>query len=109
MLDKELILEIVSGLRNIFNENIYEIVLYGSVARGESTDESDVDIAFIVNSQLTEKDRKTFLEWNADLDFRFGRFFSIVDVEKTNFDKWGKVVPFYKNIQNEGMIMWKAA
>ncbi len=24
-------------------------------------------------------------------------------------NKWGNVVPFYKNIQSEGIVLWKAA
>ena len=108
-MDKELITEVVSGLREIFKENIYEIILYGSVARGEATDESDIDIALILNSDLTERDKKLFLEWNANLDLKFDKVFSIVDVTKDKIEKWGKIVPFYMNIQKEGMVLWKAA
>ena len=31
------------------------------------------------------------------------------DIEKANMDKWGDVLPFYKNIKKEGVVLWKAA
>ena len=40
--------ELIQGLRDIFANNIEAIILYGSVARNESTPESDIDIAVIV-------------------------------------------------------------
>ena len=40
--------ELVHGLREIFHENMRMIILYGSVAREESTPESDIDIAMIM-------------------------------------------------------------
>ena len=39
--------ELIAGLLKIFGNNISMIILYGSVARNEYTDESDIDIAII--------------------------------------------------------------
>ena len=39
--------ELVQGLTDIFRNNISMIILYGSVARNEATDESDIDVAII--------------------------------------------------------------
>lgn len=35
---------------------------------------------------------------------KYNRVFSIVDIEKANMDKWGDVLPFYKNIKKEGVV-----
>lgn len=37
--------ELIEGLKNIFKDNLESIILYGSVAKGTDTDESDIDIA----------------------------------------------------------------
>ena len=34
---------------------------------------------------------------------------SAVDIEKENLQKWGKILPFYQNVQKEGIVLWKAA
>lgn len=101
--------ELVQGLLNIFKDNINEIILYGSVARNESTEDSDIDIAIIVNMDMDEATREEFIKWSAELDLRYDRVFSIVDIKEQNFKKWGKVLPFYQNVKKEGIVLWKVA
>ena len=45
---------------------------------------------------------------SADLDLKYDRIFSIIDINKKRLDEWGKVLPFYVNIQQEGISLWKA-
>lgn len=101
--------ELIKGLRNIFKNDIAAIILYGSVARNESTPESDIDIAIIVKADMDDATRERFVRWSADLDLRFDRVFSIVDIQEKNMEKWGRILPFYKNVQKEGIVLWKAA
>lgn len=101
--------ELVQGLTDIFRNNISMIILYGSVARGDATQESDIDIAIIVRSQMDDAAKRRFLSWTADMDIRYERVFSIVDIQETNMKKWEDVLPFYKNVKKEGIVLWKAA
>lgn len=101
--------ELVSGLLDIFSENIVAIILYGSVARNEDTPESDIDIAIIMKHDMDEITREKFIKWSANLDLRYDRIFSIVDIQEENMQKWGKILPFYQNVQKEGIVLWKAA
>lgn len=109
MLNEEMIYDLVEGLREIFAENVSQIILYGSVARREETEESDIDIAVIIEDIPISTVREKFIEWNSEMDMKYNKVFSIVDIEKSKIDKWGKVIPFYRNIQEEGIILWKAA
>lgn len=101
--------ELVRGLLEIFEDNIEAIILYGSVARNESTQESDVDIAIIIRTDMSDITREKFIQWSAELDLRYDRVFSIVDIQEKNMQKWGDVLPFYQNVQKEGIVLWKAA
>ena len=101
--------ELIQGLRDIFANNIEAIILYGSVARNESTPESDIDIAVIVKKGMDIETKDRFICWAADMDLRYDRVFSIVDIEKENLQKWGKILPLYQNVQKEGIVLWKAA
>lgn len=49
------------------------------------------------------------IAWAAEIDLKYEKVFSIIDIEKENMDKWGNVLPFYKNIRKEGIVLWKAA
>lgn len=43
--------DLIHGLIDIFSSNILAVILYGSVARNDNTDESDIDIAIIVKKR----------------------------------------------------------
>lgn len=81
MLNNEMKEELMKGLPEIFSGNIVAIILYGS----------------------------KFICWSADLDLQYERVFSIIDILEKNLQKWGKVLPFYQNMQKEGIVLWKAA
>lgn len=101
--------ELVQGLTAIFQNNISMIVLYGSVARNEATNVSDIDIAIIIKEEMDNQTKKRFISWAADLDIRYEKVFSIVDIREDNMKKWERVLPFYQNIRKEGIVLWKAA
>lgn len=42
-------------------------------------------------------------------DLRYDKVFSIIDIQEKNMEKWGSVLPFYQNVQKEGIVLWKAA
>lgn len=100
--------ELVRGLISIFQNNISMIILYGSVARNEATDESDIDVAIIVKNQVDGDIKRQLVSWAADMDIRYERVFSIVDIQESNMMKWGKILPFYQNIRKEGIVLWRA-
>lgn len=101
--------EIITGLLDIFSNNILMIILYGSVARNENTTESDIDIAIVIKNNMDDDTRDKFMRWSADMDLKYDKVFSIIDIEKSNLEKWGHILPFYKNVQKEGIVLWKAA
>lgn len=109
MLSEDMREELVRGLTSIFQNNISMIILYGSMARNEATDESDIDVAIIVKNQMDNDTKRQFVSWAADMDIRYERVFSIVDIQESNMMKWEKILPFYRNIREEGIILWKAA
>jgi predicted nucleotidyltransferase len=109
MLQKEMVAELVNGLLAIFDDKIRQIILYGSVARNEESAESDIDIAIILECNLNEKLKDEFVSWTADMDLKYNKVFSIIDIEESKMQKWGDILPFYKNIREEGIVLWKAA
>ena len=96
------------GVVDLFSDSILAIILYGSVARNDNTDESDIDIVIIIKNEMDDATKERFIHWSAELDLRYDRVFSIIDIQEENMEKWGNVLPFYQNIQKEGIILWKA-
>lgn len=50
-----------------------------------------------------------FVHWAADMDIRYEKVFSIVDIQESHMKKWEGVLPFYQNVRKEGIVLWKAA
>lgn len=109
MLMDEMREELVEGLTGIFQNNISMIILYGSMARKEATNESDIDIAIIIKNEMDSQTKKRYISWAADMDMRYEKVFSIVDIQEDNMKKWERVFPFYQNIRKEGIVLWRAA
>ena len=109
MISDEMRIEIIDGLIQILTGKVYSIILYGSFARGDFKLDSDIDIAVVLYNDMENSEKTKFLHWNAELDLKYGKVFSIVDINKSKIDQWGAILPFYKNIQNEGVVLWKAA
>lgn len=43
------------------------------------------------------------------MDLRYDRVFSVIAILEKNMQKWGRILPFYQNVQKEGIVLWKAA
>jgi predicted nucleotidyltransferase len=109
MLFKDMENELISGLLDIFGDNVSKIILYGSVARNEETDESDIDVAVIITSPVSDDVRNLFINWSAQMDLKYDCVLSVIDIEKEKFDMWENTLPFYRNVSREGIVLWTAA
>ena len=58
MLDKEMIRKTIHSVMP--NGLISQIIVFGSMARGDATDDSDVDICVITNGDITCDDAKAY-------------------------------------------------
>ena len=93
----------------IYGDLVDRVILYGSVARGSQTDESDVDVTVLLKSGATKEMYEQLLDLVVDLELESGRALSVVRIDYDKFQEWKDVMPFYKNIQNEGILLWQAA
>lgn len=69
---------------------------------------SDIDIAFIV-TQDDSKMHDKMLDIIVDLNLEYDQLISPSIIEIELFNKWRKVLPYYKSIEDEGVVLWKAA
>ena len=63
-MDKQMVDELVAGLLKIVDEQLVSVILYGSVARGTASSESDVDVALLIKgslSSVTENELSDFM------------------------------------------------
>ncbi len=100
--------KLVPGLRSIFGGSLAQIILYGSAARGTETEESDVDIAVIVNGYTKDMHDK-MIDLTVDLELEHDKVLSVLLIDLENFKEWENILPFYKNVKKDGVLLWSAA
>lgn len=101
--------ELVPGLREIYGTLLDSVILYGSTARGTQTDESDVDVAVLLHAGRTKEMRDQMLDLVVDLELACGKVLSVLCIDYEKFSEWRDTLPFYKNIQKDGVVLWQAA
>lgn len=100
--------ELVNGLVGIYSSSLQRVYLYGSVARGTATEESDIDVAVILSAE-TEEQHEKLLDLVTDLDLKYDAVFSVITIEASRFYTRENTLPFYRNIKTEGVELWTAA
>ncbi|MFQ9635470.1 nucleotidyltransferase domain-containing protein [Eisenbergiella sp.] len=106
--NREMFDKLVKGLRDIYGDMLVSVLLYGSFARGTNTRESDIDIAILVDGRETEEMRNQMVELAVDMDLEYDQVFSVLNIDYKNFLEWADILPFYKNVREEGVVLWAA-
>lgn len=101
--------DLINGIYNALNEQLISIIIYGSYARGTQTDESDIDVAVIITGSLDGDTESRLSDAVVDLNLKYDKVFSIIDINEETFKQYQDASPFYMNVRNEGLEIWKAA
>lgn len=104
--DKEMFDDIVKAILSVVGDDAVKIILYGSVARGDNTWESDIDIAMIMHGELDRKNDKLLTKIITGIDLKYDTVVSVIDIDAEHFSEWRSALPFYVNIEKEGIILW---
>lgn len=97
-------LALAEKLRKRLIENLgepLELILFGSQARGDAIEESDVDILVLV-SKLEEKTLDLILEAAWEIGFEAGKVISVIPATFKEM-KALSASPFFQAVQKEGI------
>lgn len=87
-------------------DQIYEIIWYGSTARGEGTDDSDIDVAVI-----SERDDYTFRDkvWTASsgISLMHDKLIDARIIARHKYyGEWGRLSLLVDDIVKDGIVIW---
>lgn len=104
---RELVYEFAKNMRQLFGEQLSRIIVYGSYARGDYTNASDVDIMILV--KIPEDQIRKFKDSVSDCAFdyliTYGIDISPIIVSEAHFDYWVDSLPYYRNVRDEGVVV----
>ena len=100
--------EVVKRILENKRLRIAKVILYGSYARGDSNDYSDIDIMVLCDNRETELDD---IRYSTNVISSRISLENDVDValslkDQKQFEQWADVIPFYQNVQNEGIVLY---
>lgn len=100
--------EVVEQALELIKEDIYKIYLYGSYARGDFTSESDIDIMIILNcsGEKVRSYRKAISIMASRIGLKNDIEVSLLLRDRESFEDGQSVLPFYRNIVNEGVTIY---
>ena len=93
----------------IYGDLLVSVILYGAVAKGTQTDESDIDIAVMLRSKENDDMKERMTDIIVDLELEHNKVLSILRIDYEKFKIWEDTMPFYENMKEDGVILWQAA
>ena len=107
---RKMLLELEEKLQRVYGNKLKAVILYGSVARGTATEESDIDIMVLVDG--TAQELRTFEDQlsdvSTDISIKYFKVFSIIDISYQEYMRWMNMLQFYRNVSKEGVILYAA-
>ena len=106
---EKIIQEFIDRVNKLLGKRVKKIILYGSYARGDYNENSDIDIMILTDLTNEEIIEYRELVSNIAFDIEFDTNFEVMisplvkNIEK--FEYWLKALPFYMNVQREGVVL----
>lgn len=97
-----------SESEQLYGSMLDKIILYGSYARGDHTEESDIDIMILLDcdTDKIKNLRGVTAEMASDISLDKEVFLSILLRNSKHFENNRDFLPFYKNISREGITVY---
>jgi predicted nucleotidyltransferase len=88
------------------SDELDSIVLYGSVARNETTRDSDIDVLIIAKT-TDKRVYDSILRMSTDIDLDHNTLTSLVYLNRAEFEKYFKMnSPFINSVLKEGVVLY---
>jgi len=99
--------KVVKAAKESLGDKLDKVILYGSYARGDFTDESDIDIMVIADVRLEDRHKVYDMIWSVtgDMDLEYDVIVSVHVADCVTYYRFINDLPFYININTEGILL----
>lgn len=94
-------------VKEILGDAVRKIILYGSYARGDYTESSDIDMMILTTLKDEDISVVSYQLYDLAFDYQmeYGVDISVIIKNEEQFNYWLGALPFYDNVKREGVIM----
>ena len=102
---RTIIAQLCESLKSIFPHEQFDVILFGSYARNDADDGSDIDVMFLVDSsrQTIQEKHWQVGEAAAEVLMDHGIVVSPIVENREYYHANADLLPFFKNVQREGV------
>ena len=102
--EKQAVKELIDELKKLYGDNLSCVILYGSKARGDATEDSDIDILVVLKKiHNFSLERKKVKEISWRLSYKYDLLLSIIIRSEQEYMR--KDTPLLMNIEKEGIVL----
>jgi len=96
--------ELKSRLQELYRERLVDLILYGSQARGDAVEGSDIDVLVVLRGEVEPCDEtKRASDIVYDICYRYNVVVSCVSVSEENYMRGEG--PLIRNVKREGIVL----
>ena len=98
----------VERVQNHLRDKLSAVYLFGSVARGDYTSESDIDVMLVLNMDEDEirATRSRLTRLADDLDLNYNVLINKFSIGKDDFEAMKNTRILYNNVKKEGVLLY---
>jgi uncharacterized protein len=107
---KQLLDELVENVLPIFDHKLKRVILFGSYARGDYDEESDIDVMFLIDDEaktLQSKYYEPVQSVASDINWEYSVLLCSVLQNEQDFYAAVEDIPFYHNVEKEGITIYE--
>ena len=100
---------VVSQAKAEFGSKLNSVILFGSYARGDYDDESDIDIMILADIDHGDVNLYTYRLRDRiyRLEIESVCALSLCTVQHATYDRFKDSLLFYRNVANEGVVLYR--
>ena len=94
-------------IKRLLGADLSKVIVYGSYARGDYRENSDVDVMILTklsDEEIKKIDTKIY-DMAYDIELEKGIHISVIIKNEEHFKYWENTLSFYRNVKEEGVLI----
>jgi len=101
---KIILSEVKNELKKLYNDQLIDIILYGSYARGDYNENSDIDLLVVLKSiETAGKETDKIVDAIYDISLKYNTLISVVPISYDDYKSINS--PLLLNVRQEGVLV----
>ena len=101
---QNILLEVKDALTKLYKNNLVEIILYGSYARNDFNENSDIDLLIVLNKlDSAGKEIDNIVDAIYDINLKYNTLISVVPISSDDYRRVNS--PLLLNVRKEGVLV----